>query len=393
MRKAPKIDTQAQRDKLAVRIEPYWNRVMAGGYLGFRRTATGGTWIARFRHPDGRQEYNALKLALDVQPTEARDVAQREAQKWMDALTSGAIKAGSGGYKVSDAADAYVKSVRARKGEAAKADAQGRVDRKIKHVPGTERVSDLWSRRVDRLTKGEIEEWLHSMIPQGLDEEGERKAKDSANRNLTTLKAILNHAWKAERVSNPGPWSKVEPYAKVAKSRRVFLTLEQRRRLLDHTEGAFRVLLEAAMLTGARYGELRQLTVQDFDRAERKLEIHKGKTGVRTVALNDAAHGFFSRIARGKLPTAPLLARDDGMPWAHSDQDELMRAAVKRAKLPKETVFYTLRHTFIATALKGGIDIASIAKNCGTSVRIIERNYSKFIPGDVSERLNAVALV
>ena len=83
-----------------------------------------------------------------------------------------------------------------------------------------------------------------------------------------------------------------------------------------------------------------------------------------------------------------MLPRADGQAWAHSDQDELMRAAVKKAKLPRDAVFYTLRHTFIATALQAGVDIASLAKNCGTSVRIIERNYSKFIPEDISAKLN-----
>jgi integrase len=228
------------------------------------------------------------------------------------------------------------------------------------------------------------------MVPEGLDEEATRKARDSANRNLTTLKAILNHAWKAERVGSPNAWSRVAPFQKVAKSRRAFLTLEQRRRLLDHCEGAFRNLVEAGMLTGARYGELRQLRVEDFDKSARRIEIHKGKTGVRTVALSDAAHAFFVKISRSKLPGAPLLPREDGEPWAHSDQDELMREAVKKAKLPRDTVFYTLRHTFISTALKARIDVVSIAKNCGTSVRIIERNYAKFIPEEMSEKLNEV---
>ena len=385
MAKAYKISTHGQRMKLAPRREPYWNNLAARGYLGFRRTDGGGTWIARYRHARGKQEYSALKLPLDVSEDEARDVAAKLAMAWFESLTSGAIKAGSGGYRVSDAAAAYLKSLRARKGEASAADADGRIARKLKG-------SELWGRRVDRLTTGEIEEWMHSLVPAGLDEEAERKAKDSANRNLTTLKAILNHAWKSQRVSSPNAWRAVEAYSNVAKSRRVFLSLEQRRRLLEHTEGAFRDLLEAAMLTGARYGELRQLRVEDFDKSARRIEIHKGKTGGRTVALNDAAHSFFSRISRSKLPGAPLLTRDDGKPWAHSDQDELMRAAIKAAKLPRETVFYTLRHSYIAEALKGGIDIASLAKNCGTSVRIIERNYSKFIPEDISAKLNSVAL-
>lgn len=385
MPKVYKLATKAQRDKLTVRREPYWQNIVSRGYLGFRRTESGGTWIARYRGLDGKQEYNALKLPLDVAEDEARDVAAKLAQGWMESLVTGAVAPGSGGYRVSDASTAYIENLRARKGEGPAADAEGRINRKVKG-------SALWDKRVDRLSSGEIEAWLHSMVPRGLDDEEARKAKDSANRNLTTLKAVLNHAWKAGKVGSPNAWAKVQPYTKVAKSRRVFLNLEQRRRLLDHTDGAFRDLIEAAMLTGARYGELRQLRVEDFDKSAHRLEIHKGKTGVRTVALSQSAQTFFQRVSRGKLPGAPLLPRSDGEPWAHSDQDELMRAAVKKSRLPKETVFYTLRHTFIAEALKAGIDIASVAKNCGTSVRIIELNYAKFIPEDLSAKLDEVAL-
>jgi integrase len=173
----------------------------------------------------------------------------------------------------------------------------------------------------------------------------------------------------------------------------VFLDLEQRRRLLEKCSGAFRDLVESAMLTGCRYGELRQLKVQDFDAAERCLEIRKGKTGGRTVALSDAAHKFFANVSRDKLPKATLLVRDDGEPWAHSDQDKPMRIAARKAKVPAETVFYTLRHSFIAEALKGGLDVVSVAKNCGTSVQIIESNYAKFVPRAISAALNKVELV
>lgn len=385
-RKPPKLGTPAQRRALEARREPYWVNLVARGYLGYRRTPTGGSWIARYRGTDGKQEYNALKLPLHVLEDEARDFAAKEAIKWFDSKASGALKPGSGGYRVSDAASAYIKALRARKGDSAADDAEGRINGKLKG-------SAIWDKRVDRLSVGDIEEWRNGLVPAKADEETTRKAKDTANRHLTVLKALLNHAWKSERVAQPGAWGKVPPFSNVAKSRRVFLTLEQRRRLLEHTEGAFRSLLEAGMLTGARYGELRLLKVEDFDKSARRLEIHKGKTGVRTVALSDAAHAFFVNMSKGKLPGAPLLPRPDGQQWAHSDQDELMRAAVKKAKLPRETVFYTLRHTFVATALKAGIDIASIAKNCGTSVRIIERNYAKFIPEDVGEKLNKVELL
>lgn len=68
-----------------------------------------------------------------------------------------------------------------------------------------------------------------------------------------------------------------------------------------------------------------------------------------------------------------------------------MRDAATAAKLPKGTVFYTLRHTFIASALTGGMGIHQVAKMCGTSVRMIEKHYDKFLHSDLRARLNKIA--
>jgi hypothetical protein len=48
----------------------------------------------------------------------------------------------------------------------------------------------------------------------------------------------------------------VKPYKNAGKRRDLYLDLEQRRALLAASHGALRDLLEAAMLTGARAGEL-----------------------------------------------------------------------------------------------------------------------------------------
>lgn len=68
-----------------------------------------------------------------------------------------------------------------------------------------------------------------------------------------------------------------------------------------------------------------------------------------------------------------------------------MREAAKRAKLPKGTVFHALRHTFIASALTGGVDIYTVAKITGTSVRMIEEHYGKLLQDDARARLNRIA--
>ncbi len=374
------IDTPAKRARLQVRREPYWHKIQRGGYLGFRRTADGGTWIARWRDEHGKQHYRALSLG-PVSPDRAFDAAGKAAGAWFKETGAGVV----GRCTVKDAAARYVDSRRIEKGETAARDAEGRIERCINPKLGT--------RPLNRLTTADIEGWRNGLVPHGLDEEDTRRAKDSANRNLATFKALLNHAWRIGLVGSKDAWSKVEKFKGMGEARKVFLTAEQRKRLLEHCAGSFRDLVEAGFLTGARYGELRALLASDYDRASRVLSITQGKTGPRSVPLSDAAAKLFERLSKDKLPAAHLLTRDDGQPWQHSDQDKLMREAVRKARLPHGTVYYTLRHTFIANALTGGMDIHTVAKLCGTSVPMIEKHYGKLLHSDARAKLNRIAFV
>ena len=123
------------------------------------------------------------------------------------------------------------------------------------------------------------------------------------------------------------------------------------------------------------------------------MTIREGKTGERIVPMTPDMAKHFSKLARGKLPEAYLLTRDDGKPWGHSDQDKLMRAAVKKAKLPREVVFYTLRHSFIAQAISVGLDIYSVAEITGTSIAMIERHYGKLLKGRVREAMTRASIL
>ncbi|HUL42053.1 MAG TPA: hypothetical protein VLV32_09150, partial [Burkholderiales bacterium] len=311
-KKPAKIDTPTGRSRLTPRREPYWHKLQKGGYLGYRRTDEGGTWIARWRNEEGKERYRALNL-LPTEPAKEFDDAQQAARAWFKEQQAGIV----GRWTVKQAADAYIETLRLKNGESAARDAEGRINRCI--------TPKLGKRPLDRLTTGEIEGWRNSLVPRSEDAEQTRKSKDSVNRNLTTLKALLNKAWKSGRVMSNDPWKKVEAFEDTRNARKVFLAPEQRKRLLQHCVGAFRDLVEAALLTGARYGELRSLLAGDYDKSRRILSIRDGKTGPREVPVSDAAAVLLARLKARKLPTAFLLTRDDGKPWEHSDQDELMR--------------------------------------------------------------------
>lgn len=378
---ANKIDTKSKRDRLAVRREPYWAKVQLGGYVGFRSTSSGGTWIARFRSEDGKQNYHALTLPEHLACNEY-DAAVGEARKWFESIESG-VRPKSG--TVSEAANEYLESLRTRKGERALADAKGRITRYIYPSFGNIQLS--------KITTKSIETWLFGLVPKGVTAEDSRKAKVSANRNLTTFKAILNKAHKNGAVVSSLPWERVESFQGVNRARKEFLSRVQLHKLLAATDGGFHNLVKAAALTGARYGELRALRAQDVDLPDGVLHITEGKTGARIVPLTDDMSAHFSEFANGKQPEEYLFTRDNGRPWGHSDQDELMREAVKKAELPNGVVFYTLRHSFIAFAIGCGMDIYSVAEITGTSIRMIEDHYGKLLKGRVRDAMTRASIL
>ena len=92
-------------------------------------------------------------------------------------------------------------------------------------------------------------------------------------------------------------------------------------------EPAFRDLLTAGFLTGARYGELAACVVRHFDVEAETLRVPRGKTGPRTVILHPEAVAFFGRVAGSRGKDEPLLQRADGSGWGPSQQIRPMERA------------------------------------------------------------------
>jgi integrase len=221
----------------------------------------------------------------------------------------------------------------------------------------------------------------------------------STNRTLTALKAALYLAVRRRHVSASREieWRNVKPLPGGSKRRDLFLDLAQRRALLKAATGAVRDLIESVTLTGGRAGELVNATVSQFD-ARTKSMTFTGKTGSRTVPLSPAAVTLFERLAADKdgnarPATDRLLMRDDGKPWAHSDWDELVREAATAAGMPAGTCLYTLRHSFITTALTKGLSTLDVARLVGTSVMMIEKHYGHLVASAARQRLAKVAML
>ena len=125
-----------------------------------------------------------------------------------------------------------------------------------------------------------------------------------------------------------------------------------------------------------------------------KLRTYKGNGKIKEwdCFLSDAALKLFKDQSKGKLPNAPLFPKDNGEPWGKNGYTRLMNAAKKKAKMPSNFDMYAFRHYHISKAIDSDMQIIQVAKNCGTSVRMIEKHYAKFLNKGRRDAINRVEL-
>lgn len=373
---AVNIQSKSGRKSLKPRREPYWSRVTAGLFVGFRVLPSGeGTWIARKRTEEGKQRYNALGSGLEY------DEAAMQAQKWAASLDRGIEDFGG---TVEACCKEYVTYIKQHKTEATAKDAEGRFNRLVYDTP-------FGRIRLDKLKPTQVRDWLNKQIPDS-DAETVRKAKDSANRNLSTLKAALNRALKDRLIDSDAGWRTVEKFRDVGKRRDRFLTKKERRAIMDKADPDIADLIRAMLYTFARPGELATANVADFDAKQGTLKL-SGKTGTRTVTLSTAAVKFFKQQSKGKLPGAPLLARADGGRWTKESWKGPFREAAKGAGLPDEIVLYHIRHAAISEGIGAGMDSFLVAKLAGTSTAMIDKHYGHLRHDVTRSALDAVKVL
>jgi len=138
----------------------------------------------------------------------------------------------------------------------------------------------------------------------------------------------------------------------------------------------------------ARNLELRDVAiVEDADTNETILIIEvRGKRGVGYCKSMPGAVFPFKRLIDRNNPKST----DRVFPKM---QNRLFTKVLEEANLllnrdGKRRTLYSLRHTYISMRLMEGADIYQIAKNCRTSVEIIEKHYAAHI----KNRINAAAI-
>lgn len=375
---ASDIQTSSGRKALEPRREPYWQRIEAGAYLGFRKLDDGtGTWVARWREETGKQRYHAIGSQPNF------DSAAKFAREWFEQCKGGSPDV----VDVAEACRRYVEDRRREKGEQTAIDADGRFKRTVYG-------KKFGNIQLSNLKTAHITDWRNGLVDVDEDDDdpdAERKAKDTANRYLSTLKAALNLAYRMGLVGSTAQWDRVASFEKVGKRRERFLTMTERKAFYTAASPQLKRLIRALLLTAARPGEMAAANVGDLDPAG--LLTLDGKTGRRTVPISPDALAHLNACAGKRGETEPLIVRDDGTRWLRYYWRDEVQDARKAAGLPDDVVLYSLRHCAISEMLVGGIDPMTVARIAGTSVNMIQRHYGHLMKEAVVAKLAKVKML
>jgi integrase len=404
--KDAKLDTRTARARLAPAGRPYYRAIDHGLHLGYRKGKTTGRWVARIYL--GGQAYKVETIGTADDRADADSVAvldwrqaQAKAREKMAALAreQAGVEEPAGPYTVQNALDDYLAWFEANRKSTV--DTRSRIEALIAPELGDVELSRLTTKRIRdwleasawtpaRLRRGKGREQRYRDLDAD-DPEAVRRRRASANRTLTVLKAGLNHAWREGKVASDAAWRKVKPFRGVDAARVRYLQLDECRRLTNACEPAFRRLVQAALLSGCRYGELAALDVRDFDRDAGTLHVRTSKTGkARHVHLTDEGLDFFAAVTAGRAPADPILARQDGRRWGKSHQRRPLLEACRGARIEPPCDFHSLRHTHASLAVMNGVPLMVLAANLGhADTRMVEKHYGHLAQSYVRDAIRA----
>jgi integrase len=396
--KSAKLDSREARRKLEIRGKPHWHSIERELHIGYRRLkGKAGTWVVR--HYLGRQRYGteAIGIADDVSDADGATIldfwmAQAKARERMTEHA----KPANGALTVQGAVEQYLHWLESnRKGAYdARRRAEAFIYPKLGNVECDALTSDQlrkWhlamSKEAPRLRTAEGEKQQYRDVDH--DDESIRRRRASANRVLTILKAALNRAWREGDIASDAAWRRVEPFEAVDAARIRYLQVEEARRLINACDPEFRAVVQAALATGARYGELCRLEVQDFNPDAGTLAVRKSKSGKpRHVVLTGEGAALFKQLSAGHTGHEPMLRRTNGEAFAKSHQARPMNEACSRAKLKPRINFHGLRHTWASLSVMNGMQLLVIAKNLGHSdTRMVEKHYGHLAPSYVADQV------
>jgi len=254
---------------------------------------------------------------------------------------------------------------------------------------------------LSEINAGLIQAYRVHRIEKNVDhrtKEKKRPARSTLHQEIVTLRQVLKTAnrkgWLPSLPDMSSPykksgkithraWFSPEDYKRLYEASRERAENPKNRRWKTAAENLHDYIL-FMVNTGLRPDEALRLeyrdvkVVTDEDTGKRILEIEvRGKRGVGYCKSMPGAVHPFERLQKrsGGESTANLFPRFQKQLFNHL----LTELDLRTDRDGQRRTAYSLRHTYICLRLMEGADIYQVAKNCRTSVEMIEKFYASHI--------------
>lgn len=251
---------------------------------------------------------------------------------------------------------------------------------------------------LSEITPGLVQEYRIHRLEKAVEERGKPPARSTMHQEIVVLRQVL-------KTANRHGWLPLlpdlsEPYRSSGKiSHRAWFSPEEYKKLYTATRRRTqkpkrnRYAWEGGQLhdyvlfmanTGLRPDEAARLEYRDVSivdddaTGETILEIEvRGKRGVGYCKSTSGAVPPFRRLRKrnNPAPTDRLFPKTHHVLFNNILDEE----GLKFDREGNRRTVYSLRHTYICLRLMEGADIYQIAKNCRTSVEMIEKYYASHI--------------
>lgn len=408
------------RRKLKIRSEPYFHVIEKGLALGYRKSSSGGAWIARHYDPQTRRNSESRFANADdnreADGVEVLSFAQAQRKLLTEAKFQAEADSGKH-YSVKDAVDDYVGWLRDHKksGE----DSQVKLKAYVLEAP-------IATKRLSELTPVDFDEWISWAMKRArrrkarsnrpkptprafkkprparqeprkravavlTADEQRRRRKATINRVITSLKAALNHARSRKRVASNEAWSRLQKFKRVDSAHLRWLTEDEAKRLLNASEPRFRLFAQGALMSGAGPGELARARARDFDPASKTLLIAESKTRpARRIPLTKEGAGLFESQTAGLNAHDLIFTRADGAAWTARTWMQAISDASEAGKVVPPATYYALRHTYASHLAQQGVPLLFIAQALGhKDTRMVEKHYAHLAPSHIADAIRA----
>ena len=186
----------------------------------------------------------------------------------------------------------------------------------------------------------------------------------TVNIELRTIKAMFGYAVKWGLLEK-SPCRNVQQ-VRIPEQTPIYLTQDQVRTLLGAIDNPpFMELVEFAIHTGMRRGEILNLKWESVDLSNRMIAVKNSPTfrtksgRVHRVPMNEVVYHMLAQKGR---TSEYVFAKADGRRFEADFVSHKFKKYVRRARLPESIHFHSLRHTFGSLLAQAGVPIFDIQK-------------------------------